>query len=443
MSARRSGRARAAATAPINLDIVNLSHEGRGVARHEGKTVFVHGALPGEQVRAQVTDQHGRFDEADALTVAQPHAERVVPRCPHYGVCGGCSLQHASETAQLAHKQAVLLELLLHQGGTVPRVIAAPMRGPQWGYRRKARLGVKWVLKKGRMVIGFRERAKPYVADCETCAVLDPRVGTQLPALRALIAALSIADRVPQIEVAVGDHAVALVLRHLAALSPADRAVLAAFETASGMGIFLQSGGPDSVIDLHGQTPLLDYSIDGLTISFQPTDFTQVNAEINQQMVAQALTHLALSPTDQVADLFCGIGNFTLPIATRAAGVTGVEGDASLVARARANAMRNGIGNAHFAVANLDDAAAVATLALGDATKILLDPPRAGALVVIEHANLSACQRLVYVSCNPVTFARDAALLVARHGFILDHAGILDMFPQTAHVEAIALFTRA
>lgn len=440
MSRDRPARPRAA---PITLEIGNLSHEGRGVARNaNGKTVFVHGALPGERVQARVTRQHARFDDADTEAVELAHAERVVPRCAHFGVCGGCSLQHASEAMQLGHKQAVLLELLQHQGGIVPREVAPPIQGPQWGYRRKARLGLKLVPKKGGVIIGFRERAKPYVADCSSCDVLDPRVGRLLPALRALVQATTIPDRIPQLEVTIGDEVVALVLRHLAPLADSDRAALRAFAAEHGLRMYLQSGGYDTVVDLDGAAPLLDYAVDGLTIGFAPTDFTQVNAEINQRMVARALDHLALAPGDRVLDLFCGVGNFTLPIARRAAAVHGVEGENGLVQRARDNARRNGIANADFACANLDDAASIGALARFGANKLLIDPPRAGAATVIEHLDLAAVERLVYVSCNPVTFARDAAELVRRYGYRLANAGILDMFPHTAHVEAIALFTR-
>ncbi len=439
-------RRRAVGRSPAELlsfEIDNLSHEGRGVARHEGKTVFVHGALAGEMVTARVLRKHGRFDEAETIAVLRAAAARVTPRCPHYGVCGGCSFQHAAEGLQLQHKQGVLLELLRHQGGLAPRRVADPIRSPQWGYRRKARLGVKYVTKKGGVLVGFRERAKPYVAECQQCDILDPRVSAAIPALRSLIQGLSIRDRLPQIEVAVGDTEVALVLRHLAPLTPEDHAALVDYAARSGFIVLLQPGGYDTIATLAGLAPApLTYRVENETIGFLPTDFTQVNPYINSQMVARALAHLEPSASDTVVDLFCGVGNFTLPVARRAGQVTGIEGEAGLVARARANAQHNGLSNIEFAVANLEDAAAVAALALASADKLLLDPPRAGALTLLEGLRFDQCQRLVYVSCSPVTFARDAAVLVARHGFSLIETGILDMFPNTAHVESLSLFVR-
>ena len=427
----------------LSLEIENLSHEGRGVARHAGKTIFVDGALAGEMVTARVLRKHGRYDEAETLAVLRAAAARVSAPCPHYGVCGGCSFQHAAEDLQLAHKQGVLLELLRHQGGLAPRRVAEPIRSPQWGYRRKARLGVKYVTKKGGVLVGFRERAKPYVAECQQCDILDTRVSAAIPDLRVLIQGLSIRDRLPQIEVAVGDTEVALVLRHLAPLSTHDHAALVDYAARSGFIVLLQPGGYDTVTTLTGLPPApLTYVVENETIAFLPTDFTQVNAHINGQMVARALTHLELSTRDTVTDLFCGVGNFTLPIARRAGQVTGIEGEAGLITRARANAERNGLGNVEFALANLEDAAAVANLSLASADKLLLDPPRAGALTLLEGLRFEHCQRLVYVSCSPVTFARDAAVLVAVHGFSLIETGILDMFPNTAHVESLSLFVR-
>ncbi len=427
----------------LSLEIDNLSHEGRGVARHEGKTVFVDGALAGELVTARVLRKHGRYDEAETAAVARASAARVVPPCPHYGICGGCSFQHASEALQLEHKQGVLLELLRHQGDLSPRRVADPIRSPQWGYRRKARLGVKYVTKKGGVLVGFRERAKPYVAECHQCDILDTRVSTAIPALRSLIDGLSIRDRLPQIEVAVSDTQVALVLRHLSPLTAEDHAALVDYAARSGFVLLLQPGGYDTVQTLDGQPPApLSYTVENETIAFLPTDFTQVNAHINHQMVARALLHLELCPTDRVVDLFCGVGNFTLPIARRAGQVTGIEGEAGLVARAQANAVRNNLTNLEFACANLEDPVAVGALSLASADKILLDPPRAGALTLLEGLKFDQCQRMVYVSCSPVTFARDAAVLVARHGFTLIETGILDMFPNTAHVESLSLFVR-
>ncbi|MGR8920615.1 MAG: 23S rRNA (uracil(1939)-C(5))-methyltransferase RlmD [Gammaproteobacteria bacterium] len=427
---------------PVELGIDSLSHEGRGVARLNGKTVFVHNALPGERVEARIVRRRGRFDEAETLAVLEASPERIEARCPHYALCGGCSLQHMPASMQLAHKQSVLLELLEHHAHTAPQRVAAPVTGPQWGYRRKARLGVKHVEAKGGVIVGFRERSKPYVADCHRCDVLDPRIGSQLDALRELVAGLSVARRLPQIEIACGDDVVALILRHLDPLAQADLARLREFAARSGFVLYLQSGGPDTVTPLDADPRPLGYALDGRRFEFGPGDFTQVNAAINARMVERALDCLELRPGDRVADLFCGIGNFSLPLAARAAQVVGIEGDAALVARAAANAATNGLANARFEVADLMSETAVARLALGGPNKLLLDPPRAGARVVIEALSLDEVERLVYVSCNPVTFARDAAVLVDRHGFRLAETGILDMFPQTAHVESLSLFVR-
>ncbi|MGE0482844.1 MAG: 23S rRNA (uracil(1939)-C(5))-methyltransferase RlmD [Gammaproteobacteria bacterium] len=427
---------------PVEVVVESLSHEGRGVARRDGKTVFVFGALPGERVQARITRRRGSFDEAEATAVETPAPARIEPRCEHFGVCGGCGLQHVDEDFQLAHKQAVLLELLRHHAGVQPESVAAPIRGPQWGYRRKARLGLKHVPRKGGVIIGFRERGSPFITDCQRCDTLDPRVGTILPALRALIDGLSIPDRIPQFEVAVSDERVALVLRHLAPLSEADRDTLAVAASELGVEFYLQAGGPDTVVPLAGEARPLVYRVDDLALEFAPTDFTQVNPAINAQMVARALDYLAPAPTDRVADLFCGLGNFTLPIARRAGTVIGVEGDEALTTRAAANAAANGIANVDFAVTDLARPEAVAALMLGSPNKMLLDPPRAGAAAVIEGVALAGIERLVYVSCNPVTFVRDAAVLRRTHGFVLAETGILDMFPQTAHVESISLFVR-
>lgn len=408
----------------------------------DGKTVFVHGALPGERVVARIDRRRGRFDEASVVEVLEPAAERVEPRCAAYGVCGGCSLQHTGEAVQLRHKQAVLLELLEHQGGIAPLRVAAPLRGPQFGYRRKARLGVKLVERKGGVLVGFRERGKPYITDCSACEVLDPRVGQRLAELRELIGALSIPARVPQIEVALGDAAGALVFRHLDPLSGTDHALLRAFGERSGLDIYLQPGGVDSVAPLTPAPRPLDYRIDDVLIRFHPSDFTQVNAEINTAMVGRALEHLAPGPDHVVLDLFCGLGNFSLPMARRAGAVRGIEGDAALVERAAENARNNAILNADFGAADLADPDAVAAIDMTDVTHMLLDPPRSGAAVVLETLPLGGVQRIVYVSCNPVTFARDAGVLCGELGFRLVETGILDMFPQTAHVESLSLFER-
>ncbi len=426
--------------APYTLTIDNLSHEGRGVGRHNGKTVFVRGALPGEHVVAQTLKRRGSFDEAVALEILTASPQRIVPRCAHAEVCGGCSLQHLSTEDQIAHKESVLFELLRHQAGVEPLSRLPVLRGPTWGYRRKARLGVKYVEKKGGALVGFREKAAPYVADIETCGVLLPEVGEHLLALRDLINGLSNPNRIPQIEVAAGDDDVALVVRHLELLNEADLERLAEFQRDSGLGIFLQPGAEDSVHALNDATPALSYRIGDISIAFAPTDFTQVNGAMNLNMIATVIDAMQPGTDDRVLDLYAGLGNFSLPLAQHAQHVHGIEGRDDLVTRARDNAAANGITNASFAVANLADPAAVDRIDLGTTTMMLLDPPRTGADVIVERLKLDTLKRIVYVSCNPVTLARDTKAIVEQHGFTLAAAGIMDMFPHTSHVESIAIF---
>ena len=422
------------------MTINTLSHEGRGVGRVNGKTIFVHGALPGERVLARISRRRGRFDEAETVAVIEASEARIEPACPHFGICGGCSLQHMSEDHQLRHKQDVLLELLEHHAGCQPQKIAQPIRGPQWKYRRKARLGVKLVAAKGGIIIGFRERAKPYVTDCSSCDILDPRVGEYLPALRALIQSLSIAARIPQIEIALADETAALIVRHLDPLGDGDRVALSDFAISEKFDIYLQSGGPETIVPLSGIAAPLVYHVDDLDMHFGPNDFIQVNAAVNEQLVTRALEYMQPQADDCVADLFCGVGNFSLPLARSAAEVIGIEGDPALIERAEYNARINHLNNCDFRTADLADPTTIAALVLGRTNKLLLDPPRTGAAELIEGLKLGSVERLVYVSCNPVTFARDAAMLHQRHGFRLLECGILDMFPQTAHFESISLF---
>ncbi|MGR9089281.1 MAG: 23S rRNA (uracil(1939)-C(5))-methyltransferase RlmD [Gammaproteobacteria bacterium] len=426
--------------APYTLTIDNLSHEGRGVGRHNGKTVFVRGALPGEEVVAQTLRRRGSFDEAVALEILTASPQRIEPPCPHADVCGGCSLQHLSTEDQVVHKESVLFELLRHQAGIEPVNRLPALRGPTWGYRRKARLGVKYVEKKGGALVGFREKAAPYIADIAACGVLIPAVGEHLLALRGLINGLSNPHRIPQIEVAAGDDDVALVLRHLEPLNDADLARLTDFQTDTGLGIFLQPGGEDSVHALNDATPALSYRIGDIGIAFAPTDFTQVNGAMNLNMIATVIDALQPGTDDRVLDLYAGLGNFSLPLARHAQHVHGIEGSDDLVARARDNAAANGITNTSFAVADLADPEAVERIDLSKTTMMLLDPPRTGADVIVERLKLDGLKRIVYVSCNPVTLARDTKAIVERHGFTLAAAGIMDMFPHTSHVESIAIF---
>ena len=425
--------------------IESSSHDGRGVARIDGKATFVHGALPGERVRLRVVRHHRNFDEAEAEAVLEPSADRVEPACPRFGVCGGCSLQHVAPVAQIESKQQALLDALRHIGHLEPERIFAPIVGSSpWGYRRKARLGVKYVGKKGKVLVGFRERSSSFVTDTERCPVLHPRVGEALAALAALIGSLDIRERVPQVEVAMGDERCILVFRVLAPPSAGDAERLRSFGAAHGFVVYLQEGGLDSIRPLDPPGVQLTYALPefDVELEFRPGDFTQVNFEVNRLMVARAVELLRPQPQERVLDLFCGLGNFTLPLARRAAEVVGVEGEAGLVARARANALRNGIGNARFYTANLYAALDAEPWLRERFEAALLDPPRTGAVEVLPLLPRLGVERLVYVSCYPGTLARDAAQLVQRHGYRLVGAGAMDMFPHTAHVESIAVFQR-
>jgi 23S rRNA (uracil1939-C5)-methyltransferase len=428
----------------LEYDIIDLSHDGRGVARMDGKAVFVAGALPGERVRAQQTSRKRHFDEARTVEVLQASPTRVQPLCPHFGTCGGCVLQHLEPSEQIAAKQRVLIENLERIGHVQAERMLPPLADQSWGYRRKARLGVKHVAKKGRVLVGFRETNPKFVAELSRCEVLIPAVGERIDALAALIESLSVRDSIPQIEVAAGDSTTALVFRNLRPLTEADRSALIAFGREHGFAMLLQSGGVDSLELLWPEQIDLDFRIDGgeLRLRFEPLDFVQVNAGMNQRMIAHALELLDPQSGDRVLDLFCGLGNFTLPIARRVAHVVGVEGDAGLVQRARANATANGIANADFHAADLTRDLRSEPWAREGFDKLLLDPPRSGAEAAIPQLPLAGVQRLVYVSCHPGSLARDAGTLVREHGFRLTAAGAMDMFPHTAHVESIALFER-
>lgn len=433
------------ASAPESAEIVALDHDGRGVARIDGKTVFVDGALPGELVLLQRVRRRRRHDEAVVVEVLRPAPERVAPRCAHFGSCGGCSLQHLEPGAQLLAKGRVVAEELSRIGGVAPQAWLAPLTGPAWGYRRRARLGCKYVNRKERVFVGFRERGSSFLADVRRCEILAAPIGALIEELAALIGSLEIRRRVAQIEVAVGDNATALVLRVLDPPLPEDLLRLREFEARHGIVLYLQPGGLDTVVPLSPPAPPLQYGLQGLPagIEFAPTDFIQVNGELNRRMVAHAIDLLEPVATDRALDLFCGLGNFSLPLATRVASVTGVEGDAALVARARANAGRNAIGNAEFHAANLAADVSQASWARGPFDLVLLDPPRAGAREIL--ASIAACKprRIVYVSCHAGTLARDAGILVQEHGYRFSLAGIMDMFPHTAHVESIAVFEPA
>jgi 23S rRNA (uracil1939-C5)-methyltransferase len=426
-------------------DIVDLAHDGRGVARLEGKAVFIDGALPGERVRFRIHKRRRQMDEAGLVDVLVASADRVVPRCAHFGVCGGCSLQHLAAGAQLAAKERQLLENLQRIGNVQPTRVLAPLRGPEWAYRRRARLGVKYVHKKGRVLAGFREREKPYIADIKRCEILLAPLATLPEELAALTETLALREKIPQVEVAAGDAATALVFRVLETPGAADLEKIAAFGAARGLQIFLQTGGLDTVRPVRNDYAPLHYAVDGgnVVIEFGPVDFIQVNRDINVSMVDAAVTLLRPETGDAVLDLFCGLGNFTLPLARRAGQVQGVEGDAVLVSKARANAARNGIDNAEFAVSNLFEPQAFGTWADRRYDLVLLDPPRAGGAELLTRMGHWRPRRVVYISCHPGSLARDAGILVAEHGFTLTAAGVMDMFPHTTHVESIAVFERS
>lgn len=433
------------AATPEVAGIDDLDHAGRGIARIDGKAVFVDGALPGERVLLRRVRRRRQHDEAMVVEVLESSPHRVEPRCRHFGVCGGCVLQHLAPAAQLECRQRQVADALGRIAGLQPDTWLPPLTGPVWAYRRRARLGCRYVAKKGRVLVGFRERASPLLADLERCEILVEPVGGLIQPLAELIGGLTIRERIAQIEVAAGSGVTALVLRVLDEPGPADFEQLRGFAALHRVDFWLQPGGLDTVRPLAPDPPVLRYELPGLAagIEFEPTDFVQVNDAVNQAMVARALELLAPGPQDRVLDLFCGLGNFSLPLAQRAARVSGVEGDAGLVARARANAHRNGISNAGFQVADLSAAGAAADWAREPHELVLLDPPRAGAREVLPAATAARPRRIVYVSCHPGTLARDAGLLVGQYGYRLVAAGIMDMFPHTAHVESIAMFEPA
>ena len=432
------------AVAPEEALIVDLTHEGHGVARLDGKAVFVADALPGERVTLRRVRRHRNFDEALLESVLEASPDRVAAPCPHYGTCGGCALQHLAPAAQLAFKQSQLLENLARLGGVAPEQVLAPLTGPAWHYRRRARLGIKYVPRKGRVLVGFRERSAPYVADLRECRILVPPLDRLMDPLAELVASLDISARVPQAEVAAGDDECAVVLRVLDPPSAADLDRLRAFEPAQGVRLYLQTGGPGTVAPLTAGHPPLHYALADfdLSIEFEPTDFIQVNGALNLAMVRRAVEYLDPQPGDHVLDLFCGLGNFSLPLARHAGQVTGVEGEATLVARAAANARRAGLENVSFVATDLAASSHDAAWATRRYARVLLDPPRAGAREVLPVLGRCDAGRVVYISCHPGSLARDAGLLVREHGFRLVAAGVMDMFPHTTHVEAMAVFER-
>jgi len=434
---------------PFEASISDLTHDGRGVARRDGKAVFVTGALPGERVMAEQTAKNRHFDEAKTLDVLEASPDRVTPRCTHFGTCGGCVLQHMDETRQIEAKQRVLLENLERIGHVTPKAVLPPLTGAGWGYRRKGRFSVRRVNKKDKTLVGFREQDPRFVADLSECHTVIPEIGGKVADLAALVESLDAREHIPQIEFIAGDASadfsgIALVFRHLQPLSEGDCDKLVAFGQASRFAIFLQPGGLESVHPLWPDAPQLSFSLVpwDISLAFRPLDFIQVNAALNEKMIARTFELLDPQPQDRVLDLFCGLGNFTLPMARLVGEVVGVEGDAGLVARARGNAERNTLPNAQFHAADLTrDQRGTPWMRQGF-DKLLLDPPRSGAIEVLQQLPLKQFDRIVYVSCHPGSLARDAGYLVNEQGYRLVSAGVMDMFPHTAHVESIALFER-
>ncbi|MGB2831642.1 MAG: 23S rRNA (uracil(1939)-C(5))-methyltransferase RlmD [Methylotenera sp.] len=435
--------------------IESLDQEGRGVAHVEGKTIFIDGALPNEKVTFQSHHIKASYEIANVVEVLKQSNQRVTPKCSHFGLCGGCKLQHLDFAAQVAAKQRLLENDLKHIGKVKPENMLPPLYGPTWGYRHKARLSVKYVEKKQRVLVGFNEKATRYVADMNSCEVLVPAVSALITPLQQMILQLSIRDKIPQIELAVGESSansresaevIVLIFRIMEALSDNDEVLLKAFADAHQVQVWTQTKGPDTIKPFYpvGGEPL-QYSLPefGLTYPFKPNEFTQVNPQINQVMIRRAMQLLAPKVGENIADFFCGIGNFTLPIARSGAQVLGLEGLANLVDRANESAALNQITNTKFGVADLFKMTPEALSSLGHFDKWLVDPPRDGAFELIKSLNeTNSPQRIVYVSCNPATLARDAGVLVNEKGYTLNAAGVINMFPHTAHVESIALFVR-
>ena len=444
------------------LKVESLDLQAQGVAHDaQGKVVFIEGALPGETVQVQVNRRKDQWEQATLTALQRESAQRVRPACPHFGLhvgaCGGCKMQHLHPAAQVAVKQRALEDSLWHLGKVRAEVVLRPIEGPAWGYRDRARLSVRYVVKKGTVLVGFHERKSSFIADMQSCAVLPPRVSRLLLPLRSLVMAMQARERLPQIEVAAGDHVLALVLRHLEPLGDSDRQRLRDFGAEHKVQWWLQPKGPETVQRLDEGGDELAYTLPefGITMPFRPTDFTQVNPHINSVLVGRALRLLGVAAHERVIDWFCGLGNFTLPLATQAREVLGIEGSDVLVQRAAANAGRNGLGaKTRFEASNLFELTAAQLATDGSAQRWLVDPPREGAFALAKAvaelrsepglaAHWAPPERIVYVSCNPATLARDAGLLVHQAGYRCTAAGVVNMFPHTAHVESIVVFERA
>lgn len=427
-------------------EVESLDQEGRGVAHVDGKVIFIEGALPGERVEFVSYRRKPSFELADATRILRASSSRVTPRCPHFGTCGGCSMQHLEPRAQVAAKQRVLEDNLARIGKVRAETMLAPIRGPDWGYRYRARMSARYVVKKEAMLVGFHERRSSFIADMRSCEVLPARISALLLPLRDLVSSLSIRDRMPQVELAIGDAVDVLVFRILEPLTEADGNAMRRFADAHGVQVFLQTKGPETVQAFHPvDSPALQYRIPdyGLVFPFRPTDFTQVNHDINRVLVRRAMTLLDPRPGERVGDFFCGLGNFSLAIAACGAEVLGVEGNAALVRRAQENATLNGLGDrCRFTDRNLFEVTPADWKDFGPFDRALIDPPRDGAMELVKALCESPPSRIVYVSCNPATLARDANVLVNTGGYRLTAAGVVNMFPHTSHVESIAVFER-
>ena len=427
--------------------IESIDQEGRGIAHHEGKVIFIEGALPGERVTYASYRRKPSFEMAQVTSITNHSYMRVQPKCIHFGVCGGCAMQHLDSGAQVAVKQRILEENLARIGKVEPETILSPIHGSYWGYRQRARISVRHVMKKGRTLVGFHEKRSSFVADLTRCEILSPKISALITPLSELIDGLSIRERLPQIEIACGDDVDVLVLRIMEALSPSDETALRAFADAHDIQFWLQTKGPETAVPFHPPVaPPLSYNLPEFAVEmpFAPTEFTQVNHQLNRVMVHRALRLLDPQAHENIADFFCGLGNFTLPIARSGAQVLGIEGSAALVKRAMQGAQHNGLtGNAKFMDMNLFEMSEETLAKLGRFDKWLVDPPRDGAIELLKAITPeTAPQRIVYVSCNPATLARDAEVLVHVKGYTMKAAGVMNMFPQTAHVESIAIFDK-
>lgn len=426
--------------------IESLDNEGRGIAHSDGKVIFIEGALPGEKVEYSSYRKKPSFEQATLSKVYKASPLRVTPRCRYFGICGGCSMQHLETSAQVAVKQRVLEDALWHIARQRPEIVYPPIQGPAWEYRYRARVSVRLVPRKGGILVGFHEKKSSFIADMTSCEILPRKISDALPRLRELIGGLSAPDRMPQIEIAVGGDRTVLAFRNLLPMTQADEERMLAFGDEHGFSMWLQPGGPDTVKPMRAdEDEFLHYTLPefGVSLRFRPTDFTQVNVHINRLLMRRAMQLLDPQPGERIADLFCGLGNFSLPIASRGASVVGVEGSAVLTRRAGENATLNGLQErCEFQVANLFEATEESLAALGRFDKMLIDPPRDGAAAVCQALGENAPRRIVYVSCNPATLARDTVVLINEKGYRLRGAGVANMFPQTSHVESIALFER-